>query len=51
MVGKTVATIPAKVGVKSAVNINTSELPNGVYFYSVVADGVTLSTKKLVVRH
>lgn len=51
MVGKTIQTIPAKVGVKSAVNINTAELPNGVYFYSIVADGVTISTKKLVVRH
>lgn len=51
MVGKTVKTIPAKIGVKSVANISTMELPNGVYFYSIVADGVTLSTKKLVVRH
>lgn len=51
MVGKTVKTIPAKVGVKSVMNINTAELPNGVYFYSIIADGVTISTKKLVVRH
>ena len=51
MVGKTVKTIPAKIGVKSVMNINTAELPNGVYFYSIIADGVTISTKKLVVRH
>ena len=48
---KTVKTIPAKIGVKSVMNINTAELPNGVYFYSIIADGVTISTKKLVVRH
>ena len=51
MVGKTIQTIPAKVGVKSSTNINTAELPNGVYFYSIVADEITISTKKLVVRH
>lgn len=51
MVGKTVKTIPAKIGVKSVANINTAELPNGVYFYSIIADDTTISTKKLVVRH
>ena len=48
---KTVKTIPAKVGVKSVANINTAELPNGVYFYSIIADDTTISTKKLVIRH
>lgn len=51
MVGKTIQTIPAKIGVKTSTSINTAEMPNGVYFYSIIADGVTISTKKLVVRH
>lgn len=31
--------------------INTSEWPNGMYFYQLSFDGRTLATKKLLVRH
>lgn len=31
--------------------INTSEWPNGMYFYQLSLDGRTLATKKLLVRH
>ncbi len=31
--------------------MNVSTLPNGVYFYSIVAGGKNLVTKKLVVKH
>lgn len=32
-------------------SVNVSNLPNGVYFYSILKDGVIAETKKLVVRH
>jgi hypothetical protein len=31
--------------------VNIKEFPNGFYFYQLVADGKTLATKKLLVRH
>lgn len=31
--------------------INTTEWPNGMYFYQLSLDGRTLATKKLLVRH
>ncbi|MBQ9312336.1 MAG: T9SS type A sorting domain-containing protein [Bacteroidales bacterium] len=33
------------------INLNVSDFQSGVYFYSIVADGNVLSTKKLVVKH
>ncbi len=48
-------TIVAKYGVPTGkngkVNVNVSNLNSGMYFYSIVADGKTLSTKKLIVKH
>ena len=32
------------------VSIDVSDLPQGVYFYSVVADGNIIQTKKLIVK-
>lgn len=32
-------------------HINTTEWPNGMYFYQLSLDGRTLATKKLLVRH
>ncbi|MBO6117238.1 MAG: T9SS type A sorting domain-containing protein [Bacteroidales bacterium] len=40
-----------KVGVNGKVTLNVSELANGVYFYSIVSEGATLITKKLIVKH
>ncbi|MBR1774019.1 MAG: T9SS type A sorting domain-containing protein [Bacteroidales bacterium] len=40
-----------KTGVAGKSAINVAELANGVYFYSIVADGATLVTKKLIVKH
>ena len=31
--------------------VNLKEFPNGFYFYQLIADGKTLATKKLLVRH
>ena len=45
--GQTIQTI-AITG-SGLLNIDTSTLTNGVYFYSLVADGKTMITKKLVV--
>jgi Secretion system C-terminal sorting domain len=33
------------------VRVNLKEFPNGFYFYQLIADGKTLATKKLLVRH
>ena len=40
-----------KTGVHAKANVNVLELANGVYFYSIIADGATLVTKKLIVKH
>lgn len=51
MIGSVVKTIPINGGSTGKQSISTYDLPNGVYFYSIVGDGKTLSTKKLVVKH
>lgn len=33
------------------VSVNTADLPDGIYFYSLVVNGTSVTTKKLVVRH
>jgi hypothetical protein len=38
-------------GQSGSVSLNTGDLSNGVYFYSLNIDGVTGSSKKLIVRH
>lgn len=38
-------------GKTGKLNVNVSNLNSGIYFYSIVADGKVLSTKKLVVKH
>jgi hypothetical protein len=50
MVGKTVKTYNLRSGEDAKLNINSSELTNGVYFYSIVSEGQTITTKKLVIR-
>lgn len=50
MVGKTLKTYSLKSGVQTKLNISSSDLSNGVYFYSIISDGQTLTTKKLVIR-
>ncbi len=50
MVGKIVKTYSLKSGEQSKLKINSSEFENGIYFYSIIAEGETLSTKKLVIR-
>lgn len=50
MVGKTMKTYNLRSGEEAKLNINSSELTNGVYFYSIVSEGQTLTTKKLVIR-
>ncbi len=50
--GSIIKQIPLKVGVASSkISFSTSDLTNGVYFYAVVANGQTLMTKKLIVKH
>lgn len=50
MVGKTVKTFNLRCGENAKLNISSADLANGVYFYSIVSNGTTLTTKKLVVR-
>ncbi|MBP3253417.1 MAG: T9SS type A sorting domain-containing protein [Bacteroidales bacterium] len=49
--GSVVNKTPVKVGSTGKITMNTSELANGVYFYSITSDGVTLVTKKLIIKH
>lgn len=49
--GSTVKEVNLKVGSASKVSLNVSDLVNGVYFYSITADGRPLVTKKLIVKH
>lgn len=51
MIGKTIKTISINGNSSGRQSISTSDLPNGVYFYSILGDGKALSTKKLVVKH
>ena len=36
---------------QSTANIATTDLPNGIYLVSYIADGITLSSAKVVVQH
>ncbi len=50
--GNIIKQIPLKVGVPSSrVSFSTADLTNGVYFYVIVANGRTLMTKKLIIKH
>ncbi len=49
--GTVVAKYTVPTGKNGKVNVNVSNLNSGMYFYSIVADGKTLSTKKLIVKH
>ena len=51
MIGKEVKSISINGGSSAKQVVSTSDLPNGIYFYSIVGDGQTLSTKKLIVKH
>lgn len=51
MIGKEVKSISINGGTSSKQVISTSDLANGVYFYSIIGDGQTISTKKLIVKH
>jgi hypothetical protein len=33
------------------ISVNTSDLANGIYFYSLVENGISVGTKKLIVKH
>lgn len=49
--GSVVKAMNVPTGKSGKVNMDVSNLNSGVYFYSIIADGQTLSTKKLVVKH
>jgi hypothetical protein len=51
MIGRTLKSIAIKGGTSGKHVISTTDLPSGVYFYSIMGNGKTLSTKKLVVKH
>lgn len=51
MIGRTLKSINIKEGINGKHVISTADLPSGVYFYSIMGNGRTLSTKKLVVKH
>ncbi len=49
--GTVVAKYNVPTGKNGKVNVNVAGFNSGMYFYSIVADGKTLSTKKLIVKH
>lgn len=51
MIGSVVKTISINGGSTGKQSISTYDLPNGVYFYSIIGDGKTIATKKLIVKH
>lgn len=51
MIGSTVKSTEIKSGVSGKYQFSTMELANGVYFYSIIGNGKTISTKKMVVKH
>lgn len=50
MIGEELKTIRLNSS-KGKQTISTYDLPNGVYFYSIIGDGKTIATKKLIVKH
>lgn len=48
MVGSKVQEVAAT---SNRVEINTNNLPNGVYLYSVIVNGKAVDTKKIVIKH
>lgn len=50
MLGAPVQTIALNAP-SATLSIPTAELNSGVYFYSIIADGKKLATKKLIVKH
>jgi hypothetical protein len=48
ILGDAVLTVNLNAGTNK---VELSELPNGVYFYSIMKEGNILETKKLIVRH
>ena len=50
LLGSTVRNIKLQ-DIKGKVTINTSNLKDGVYFYSLILNGEIATTKKLIVRH
>ncbi|MFA7082583.1 MAG: T9SS type A sorting domain-containing protein, partial [Bacteroidales bacterium] len=51
MIGQELKSISINAGTSAKQVVSTSDLPNGIYFYSIVGDGQTISTKKLIVKH
>jgi hypothetical protein len=49
LVGKTLKTIPVTQR-EGKVSIDVSDLSEGIYFYTINLDGVTVKTKKLVIK-
>ena len=49
--GSVVAKYNVVTGKKGKIDLNVSDFNSGIYFYSIIADGRVLSTKKLVVKH
>jgi len=50
IIGSTVKEIPIS-GSSEKLSLRIDDLPNGVYFYSIVSNGTILSTKKLIVKN
>lgn len=48
--GKTLQTLPLTAE-QHSLSVPTSDLPNGVYLVSYIADGITVSSAKVVVQH
>ena len=51
MLGNTVKSFDLAPNNKGRINILTSEMPNGVYFYTLNSSGKAITTKKLILNH
>jgi hypothetical protein len=49
LVGKTLKTIPI-TNREGKISIDVSDLSQGIYFYAINLDGVTVKTKKLIIK-
>lgn len=50
-IGRTIKTIEVKdLGISSQIEANLTELPNGLYFYSLLANDKMVETKRLILQ-
>lgn len=51
MIGMVVMKIPITSAGQNSIDINTSELANGIYMYSLIIDGCLIDTKRMIISN